>query len=88
MFVGSALPHCSAPPSFLPPPHDHPHWEMDREKIDKYHMSINEDMYVGVHNTDEQFVVEVMYSRTSDNGHSEEWTTSLQWSYCCPYIYL
>ena len=31
-----------------------------------------------------------LYSGTSDNGHSEEWTTSLQWIHplpiYCPYI--
>ena len=32
-----------------------------------------------------------VYSGTSDNGHSEEWITSLQWTNCspsayCPYI--
>ena len=26
--------------------------------------------------------VTYVYSGTSDNGHSEEWTTSLQWTHC------
>ena len=32
----------------------------------------------------------LLYSGTSDDGHSEEWTNSLQWTNCfaphCPYI--
>ena len=28
------------------------------------------------------------YSGTSDNGHSEEWTTSLQWTNCSPPAYI
>ena len=28
------------------------------------------------------------YSGTSDNGHSEEWTTSLQWTHCSPPAYI
>ena len=27
-------------------------------------------------------------SGTSDNGHSEEWTTSLQWTHCSPTAYI
>ena len=29
-----------------------------------------------------------VYSGTSDNGHSEEWTTSLQWTNCSPPVYI
>ena len=29
-----------------------------------------------------------IYSGTSDNGHSEEWTTSLQWTNCPPPTYI
>ena len=29
-----------------------------------------------------------IYSGTSDNGHSEEWTTSLQWIHCSPPAYI
>ena len=33
---------------------------------------------------------EIKYSETFDNGHSEEWTTSLQWTRCLPtaYVYI
>ena len=30
---------------------------------------------------------DTVYSGTSDNGHSEEWTTSLQWTNCSPPAY-
>ena len=31
---------------------------------------------------------EKVYSGTSDNIHSEEWTTSLQWTHCSPPAYI
>ena len=33
---------------------------------------------------------DMQYSGTSDNGHSEEWTTFLQWTHCVPptYVYI
>ena len=32
--------------------------------------------------------VHYIYSGTSDNGHSDEWTTSLQWTHCSAPAYL
>ena len=32
--------------------------------------------------------MECEYSGASDNGHSEEWTTSLQWTNCSPPAYI
>ena len=30
------------------------------------------------------YILLLQYSGTSDNGHSEKWTTSLQWTHCSP----
>ena len=35
-----------------------------------------------------QFTEQQHYGGTSDNGHSEEWETSLQWTNCSPPAYI